>query len=462
MFSKPIFIQTLKANYKLWLIFTAIMCVLSAVIIAVFDPKMMSSMMEMMKDSPMANMMGDQISGMTSLLGMLSQSFYTMQGILLPLIFVIMTANSIIASQVDRGSMAYLLSTPTKRSVVVRTQAAYLITSVVAMFLIVTIVGLFSVQIFQGGVFSKTYTEDVKAASTVLNIDKKDVADDLGLVLKNKEALKAGAEARDIDEDVYTAYLNLKITNNSYKAAADELGVDVDEVIKNPALIKTNDNALMAAAKVMKMDTTAYTAYLDGMISQNLTSSEQATEMQDKMMAGLTAAADVLKVDVADLASDMNKIKTDKEALNASTTASGIPKEMFVGIINSKLAVDEVTADKGIDFSVLDYLMLNFGAFLLMFAVSSISFLFSCIFNLSKNSLALGAGIPIAFFIFQIMSQVGDSLKGFKYLSMNTLFDTNAIVNGGSYFIQFIALGTIGIVLYTIGMRIFKEKDLPL
>ena len=52
------------------------------------------------------------------------------------------------------------------------------------------------------------------------------------------------------------------------------------------------------------------------------------------------------------------------------------------------------------DISISDFLMLNLGLFLLMFATSGISFLFSCIFNLSKNSIAFGAGIPIAFFLF--------------------------------------------------------------
>jgi ABC-2 type transport system permease protein len=60
------------------------------------------------------------------------------------------------------------------------------------------------------------------------------------------------------------------------------------------------------------------------------------------------------------------------------------------------------------------------------------------------------------------MSQVDESLEGFKYLSLNSLFDTNAILNDGSYLTQFIALAVVGVVLYGIGMRIFMEKDLPL
>lgn len=56
--------------------------------------------------------------------------------------------------------------------------------------------------------------------------------------------------------------------------------------------------------------------------------------------------------------------------------------------------------------------------------------IFSCLFDLSKNSLALGAGIPIAFFLFLLMSKFSESLEGLKYFSMNILFDTNAIFNG--------------------------------
>lgn len=462
MFSKSIFKQTLMANYKLWIIFTAILSLLSVMTIAVFDPKMISSMMDMVKNSPMADMMGDRLNGVTSLLGMIAQSLYTDIGVILPIIFIIITADSLIASQVDRGSMAYLLSTPTKRSTVVRTQALYMITSVFCMLLVVTIVGLSSVQIFQNGLVGKPYTEDVKATANVLNVDKKDVADDLTLILNNKDALQSGAEARKMDEEVYTVYLNLKTSYKAYQTAADELKINIDDVKNNPAIIKTNDTALTAAAKVMKMDKTAYSAYLDTMIAQKAAASSQSTDMQNKLLAGVTAAAKVLNKDASDLLTDMSSIKSNEAAMTAATEASGIPKEMLTSIINQQLAADAVKSDAGVSFDVKGYLILNLGYFLLMFAISSISFLFSCIFNLSKNSLALGAGIPVAFFIFQMMSSFGKSLKFFKYLSLNTLFNTNAITTGGSYWIQFIVLAFVGIVLYAVGMRVFIEKDLPL
>lgn len=65
--------------------------------------------------------------------------FYKLAGLLLPIIFMIMASNNLIAGQVDSGSMAYVLSTSTKRKTVVFTQAMYLIGSLLCMFGLTTI-----------------------------------------------------------------------------------------------------------------------------------------------------------------------------------------------------------------------------------------------------------------------------------------------------------------------------------
>ncbi len=67
--------------------------------------------------------------------------FYKLAGLLLPIIYMIMASNNLIAGQVDSGSMAYVLSTSTKRSTVVFTQAAYLLGSLLAMFALTTATG---------------------------------------------------------------------------------------------------------------------------------------------------------------------------------------------------------------------------------------------------------------------------------------------------------------------------------
>lgn len=67
--------------------------------------------------------------------------FYKLAGLLLPIIYMIIASNNLISGQVDSGSMAYVLSTSTKRSTVVFTQAVYLIGSLFAMFSLTTITG---------------------------------------------------------------------------------------------------------------------------------------------------------------------------------------------------------------------------------------------------------------------------------------------------------------------------------
>ncbi len=65
--------------------------------------------------------------------------FFKMAGLLLPIIYMIMCSNNLIAGQVDSGSMAYVLSTGTKRRSVVFTQALYLTISLLAMFTLTAI-----------------------------------------------------------------------------------------------------------------------------------------------------------------------------------------------------------------------------------------------------------------------------------------------------------------------------------
>lgn len=82
--------------------------------------------------------------------------FYKLAGLLLPIIFMIMASNNLIAGQVDSGSMAYVLSTSTKRKTVVFTQAVYLIGSLLSMFLLTTATGFVCLAIVKDKV-SLTY-----------------------------------------------------------------------------------------------------------------------------------------------------------------------------------------------------------------------------------------------------------------------------------------------------------------
>lgn len=94
---------------------------------------MMTTMLEVMGVS------ADLVENMSNMdmTSMLNQMYFTVMGILPMLLFVVLVANSLLVDQVDRGSMAYVLSTPTKRSAVVNTQAVFLVVAPLLMLAVV-------------------------------------------------------------------------------------------------------------------------------------------------------------------------------------------------------------------------------------------------------------------------------------------------------------------------------------
>lgn len=108
------------------------------------------------------------------------------------------------------------------------------------------------------------------------------------------------------------------------------------------------------------------------------------------------------------------------------------------------------------------FISMNIGCFLYHFVISSICFASSCIFNSSKNSLTFGAGIPLAFFVINLFIKLSENLDWLKYFTLNTLFNTNKILEGSGYEGEFIIMLVLGLVLYLIGIIVFDKKDLPL
>jgi len=88
--------------------------------------------------STMISEMEDQDMYSSTLVSM----YYRIVGMLISIIYLILASINLIAGQVDSGSMAYVLSTGTKRSEVTNTQSAFLISSSFFMYLVITIVSL--------------------------------------------------------------------------------------------------------------------------------------------------------------------------------------------------------------------------------------------------------------------------------------------------------------------------------
>ncbi len=172
--SKPLFKQSFKSLFGLWLaltigsafIFVTInIAIGSKNIFTNIDMDSVSSYVKAeelswLKILGLLEKMGFslsriQIMSQIDLNSILNELIYKIAGVLLPMIYVMLCANRLIAMQVSDGSMAYILSTPTNRKTVVRTQYLFLFLSILAMYVVI---------------FSTAYTSEI--ISNVIEMHK--------------------------------------------------------------------------------------------------------------------------------------------------------------------------------------------------------------------------------------------------------------------------------------------------
>jgi len=109
------------------------------------------------------------------------------------------------------------------------------------------------------------------------------------------------------------------------------------------------------------------------------------------------------------------------------------------------------------------FLLLNVGAVAFFLALSGICFLFSCLFDDTRYSLALGGGIPVLFFVINMLKNVGPNYGWLRYLTLFSLYRPAEILAGDqSVWANSAILVAIAAVLYGGGIYIFDRRDLPL
>lgn len=115
------------------------------------------------------------------------------------------------------------------------------------------------------------------------------------------------------------------------------------------------------------------------------------------------------------------------------------------------------------DLDIQAYVILNVGALVLYFAFAGIGFMFSCIFNETKNATIFGAGLPIIFILIQMLSNMKGDLENFKYATILTLFDRDGLIVGNAdAFMMLGVLVCIGAICFGVGYIVFKRKDMSL
>lgn len=106
----------------------------TTVSVGMFDPdgaKLINSLMEMLPEVMVKAFGFDQLG--TELTTYLAGYLFGFILVIFPIIFIVFTANSLVASHVDKGTMAYILSNPIKRTTVIKTQIAFLVATITAL-----------------------------------------------------------------------------------------------------------------------------------------------------------------------------------------------------------------------------------------------------------------------------------------------------------------------------------------
>ena len=168
LISKPLFIQTIKSCWVLWLVMTlgsaGIFFVINIAIGSknIFTNIDMNNVTTYVRDEEMSwlqilgllenmgfSLSKIQVLSQVDLNSVLNDLIFKIAGVLLPMVFVMITSNNLIAAQVNSGSMAYVLSTPTSRKTVIRTQYVFMVVALLAMYVIITSSALVSEAIAQ-------------------------------------------------------------------------------------------------------------------------------------------------------------------------------------------------------------------------------------------------------------------------------------------------------------------------
>lgn len=169
--------------------------------------------------------------------------------------------------------------------------------------------------------------------------------------------------------------------------------------------------------------------------------------------------------------------------LSTSTKRSTVVFTQAVYLIGSLLAMFSLTTVTGciclslvteeIELTYSNLILLNVGAFLVLFALSGLCFFTSCVFDRSKRSMAIGGGLSIFALVAAMLGLFGspvipsvvrlDALNNFNYATIISLFDVISIIDGtNAFIIKFVILAVCGIIGYIAGSLRFVKKDLPL
>lgn len=131
--------KELRTNYKIILIFLALITMYSTVIIVMFDPDLGTSLEMIAESMPELFAVFGMTDAGTTLLEFLNNYLYGFILTVIPSICIILLTNRLVTRYIDRGSMAYLLATPNTRKKIITTQAIFLSATIAFLVIFATV-----------------------------------------------------------------------------------------------------------------------------------------------------------------------------------------------------------------------------------------------------------------------------------------------------------------------------------
>lgn len=140
--NRILFLKECKSNYKLLLIFMAVLTMYGSMIVAMFDPKLGDSLAMMAERMPEIFAAFGMLNVGTTMVEFVANYLYGFLLIAFPSVFIVLLASRLVTRYIDRGSMAYLLATPNCRRNIIVTQAVFMAVSLLCLVAYVTVLCL--------------------------------------------------------------------------------------------------------------------------------------------------------------------------------------------------------------------------------------------------------------------------------------------------------------------------------
>lgn len=127
--SWTLFKKELRTNYKLIILFLAVVSMYAGIIISMYDPDMNSTLEIMAESMPEFFAAFGMMNVSATLIDFITNYLYGFILIVFPFLLSVILCYRLIGRYIDHGSMAYLLATPVSRQKLIITQLMVLLTA---------------------------------------------------------------------------------------------------------------------------------------------------------------------------------------------------------------------------------------------------------------------------------------------------------------------------------------------